>query len=126
MSLGDKDYENIFQVLTGIKVDCACCGKRINVNYCFKCLYCCQWFCYDCAKKHFGPNKEKIKSDPSIGKLEEELDILQRKTEEEHHNLWARIKKLEEGIDQYFKDRGSPDFIVRINEKPGKLPGLSR
>ncbi len=58
MSLCDKDYANVFQALIGIKVKCARCEKVVNANYSFKCLYCCQWFCYDCAKKHFGEEKE--------------------------------------------------------------------
>ncbi len=35
------------------KVTCGC-GHCIPLRFIYKCLYCAEWFCRDCAEVHFG------------------------------------------------------------------------
>lgn len=30
------------------------CGQTLSLISSFRCLYCGEWFCKDCAEKHFG------------------------------------------------------------------------
>lgn len=35
------------------------CGKRVAIEFAYKCLYCSFWFCASCAEIHFGKTREQ-------------------------------------------------------------------
>jgi beta-xylosidase len=35
------------------------CGKRVSMQFAFKCLYCSYWFCATCAEIHFGKTRKQ-------------------------------------------------------------------
>lgn len=34
------------------------CGKEVDLDYAFRCLYCEVFFCKRCAREHFGPQED--------------------------------------------------------------------
>lgn len=35
------------------------CGKIMNISSAYRCLYCEEFFCLECAEKHFGKTKQE-------------------------------------------------------------------
>lgn len=35
------------------------CGKQFLMQHMFRCLYCGEWFCKECAEAHFGQTQEE-------------------------------------------------------------------
>jgi len=38
------------------------CGRRAHIRFFFKCLYCRQYYCYQCAEVHFGQTVGEYKA----------------------------------------------------------------
>jgi len=47
------DQERIKVPMQHVRIRCGC-GKLINWQYMFRCLYCGVWFCKTCAEEHYG------------------------------------------------------------------------
>lgn len=41
-----------------IKITCGC-GFTLPLRFTYKCLYCDEWYCKECAEIHFGKTREE-------------------------------------------------------------------
>lgn len=58
------------------KITCAC-GFTVPVRFSYRCYYCDQFFCYECAKLHFGKSREQYKKEKIM-----EYELLAKKITE--------------------------------------------
>ena len=48
-----------------------CCFKKLKPHQAYKCLFCGEWFCKECAELHFGKTVEQYRKEHPIEALKE-------------------------------------------------------
>jgi len=67
MSYTEEDIQKLetvkkqnIEILTDGIITCEC-GKRCDIRFFYKCLYCRQYYCFRCAEEHFGQTVHEYK-----------------------------------------------------------------
>ena len=55
-------HKQFLQVYQNHAIECVC-GLKFRVDEMYRCLYCGEWFCTECAEAHFGKTRAEYDND---------------------------------------------------------------